>query len=65
LSYYLDALAAVDAMEDHKAEARKSGAFTDKGINADALKFAASRLAPILHLGRQTIMAAKKEVAES
>jgi hypothetical protein len=61
---YDDALAAVKASEDHKAEAKKSGIFTDAGLNADALKFAASTLAPKLHRARQAIVQAQKEAAE-
>jgi hypothetical protein len=61
---YDDALAAVDAIEDHKAEARKSGLLTDAGLNDDALKFAAGTLAPKLHRARQAIAQAQREVAE-
>jgi hypothetical protein len=60
---YLDALAAVDAVEEHKAKAEKSGTFTPGGVVADTLKFAASRLAPQLLRARQTIEAAKAEAA--
>ena len=61
---YDDALAAVDAIEDHKAEAKKSGLLTDTGLNADALKFATSTLAPRLHRARQVVAQAQKEVTE-
>jgi hypothetical protein len=61
---YDDALAAVDAISHHKAEARKSGLFTDAGLDADALNFAASTLAPKLHRARQAIVQAQKEAAE-
>src|SRR5262249_17463379 len=54
--------AAVDAIEDHKAEARKSGLLTDAGLNDDALKFAAGTLAPKLHRARQAVAEAQKEV---
>src|SRR5262245_628339 len=61
---YLDALAAVDAVEDRKAASSKSGKFTSQGITDDALQFAASTCAPKLRRARQTLEAAKQEVAE-
>src|SRR3954470_4417884 len=50
---YLDALEAVDAIEEHKAHAIASKKFTPEGIAADILQFAASTLAPKLHRARQ------------
>ena len=61
---YLDALAAVDAVEDRRAASSKSGKFTSQGITDDALQFAASTCAPKLRRARQTLEAAKQEVAE-
>src|SRR5262245_33805875 len=61
---YLGALEAVDRVAAHKSRARGSGRFTDAGINDDALQFATSKLAPVLHRSRQTIAKAKQEAAE-
>src|SRR5262245_10275331 len=52
---YLDALAAVDAVEDHKVAASKSGKFTPQGTTDDALQFAASICAPKLRRARQVL----------
>src|SRR5262249_24631038 len=60
---YDDALAAVDAVEDHKVEAKKSSLLTDAGLHADALKFATSALAPRLHRARQDVAQVQKEVS--
>jgi hypothetical protein len=59
---YLDALAAVDALEDRQAQAVASNKFTPDGIKADALHYAASDLAPKLHRSKQVLAAAKAEV---
>src|SRR5262245_34822217 len=56
---YLDALAAVDAVEDRKASAAKSGKFTSQGVVDDALAFAASTCAPRLKRARQALETAK------
>src|SRR5262249_50302511 len=61
---YLDALAAVDAVEDHKAAASKSGKFTPQGTTDDALQFAASTCAPKLRRARQVVEVAKQEAAD-
>ena len=60
---YLDALAAVDAVEDHKASAAKSGKFTPQGVVDDALAFAASTCAPKLRRAHQMLEVAKQEAA--
>jgi hypothetical protein len=51
---FFDALESVDAIEDHKAKAKQSGTFTDEGVLADALQFAAANLAPKLKRARQS-----------
>src|SRR5262245_36198751 len=61
---YLDALAAVDAVEDRKASAAKSGQFTSQGVVDDALAFAASTCAPKLRRARQAVETAKQEAVE-
>src|SRR5262249_11882853 len=61
---YLDALAAVDAVEDHKAAASKSGKFTPQGTTDDALQFAASTYAPKLRRARQVVEVAKQEAVD-
>jgi hypothetical protein len=61
---YLDALAAVDAVEDRKVSAAKSGKFTSQGVVDDALAFAASTCAPKLRRARQVLEAAKQEAAD-
>ena len=61
---YLGALAAVDAIEDHKVAAKATGRFTDQGLVDGALQFAVSELAPTLHRDKQTIAAAKTEATE-
>jgi hypothetical protein len=58
---YLDALAAVDALEDRQAKAAASNRFTPAGLAADALQFAASDLAPKLRRAQQVLAAAKVE----
>jgi hypothetical protein len=60
---YLSALEAVDAVEARKAEAIASKKFTDEGVANDVLQFAASKLAPKLKRARQTVEAAKAELA--
>ncbi len=62
-SVYIDALAAVDALEDYKAKAAASNQFTPEGIAANTLQFAASQLAPKLRRAQQELAAAKAEVA--
>src|SRR5262245_25417021 len=61
---YLDALAAVDAVEDRKTAASKSGKFTSQGITDDALQFASSTCAPKLRRARQVLEVAKQEAAD-
>jgi hypothetical protein len=61
---YLAALDAIDKLEAHRAEAAKSGQFTEAGLTENAKKFALTQLAPALHRGRLEIAAAKKEAAE-
>jgi hypothetical protein len=61
---YLGALEAVDQAEARRSEARASGKFTDEGINADVLGFAASALAPELLRHRRTVEAARQEAHE-
>src|SRR5262245_45251147 len=61
---YMDALAAVDAVEDRRASAFKSGKFTSQGVVDDALMFAASTCAPKLRRARQVLEAAKQEAAD-
>src|SRR5262245_20180455 len=56
---YLDALESVDAVEDRKASAAKSGKFTPQGVVDDTLAFAASTSAPKLKRARQALEAAK------
>jgi hypothetical protein len=60
---YLDALEAVDSVEARKAAAIASKKFTAEGVANDVLKFAASQLAPKLKRARQTIEAARSELA--
>jgi hypothetical protein len=60
---FFAALESVDAVEDHKAAAENSGTFTAEGILADTLQFAAANLAPKLKRARQTVEAAKAELA--
>src|SRR5262249_49828613 len=54
-SAYLAALEIVDQVEARRSEAQASRKFTDDGVNAEVLQFAASTLAPKLHRNRQTI----------
>ena len=61
---YLESLADIDAAEDHRAQAKASGRYTDQGALADTLQFAVSKLAPRAHRRRQIVAAAKKELAE-
>src|SRR5262245_42100234 len=61
---YMDALAAVDAVEDRKASAFKSGKFTSQGVVDDALMFAASTCAPRLKRARQALETARQEAQE-
>lgn len=63
-SVYLGALDAVDQAEDRRSEAKASGKFTDDGINADVLEFAAGTLAPKLLRHRRTVDAARQEAQE-
>src|SRR5262245_16141262 len=58
---YLCALDAVDAVEQRKADAIASKKFTDDGIAADVLQFAASTLAPKLYRARLAVQAARAE----
>src|SRR5262249_22249508 len=58
---YHAGLASVDRMEAHKADIAKSGRFTETGVNDEALRFAASDLAPSFHRGRLAIKKAREE----
>jgi hypothetical protein len=58
---YLDALECVDQVEERKAQAIASKQFTDQGVVADVLGFAAAQLAPKLKRARQAVEAAKAE----
>jgi hypothetical protein len=60
---YLSALGAVDAVEDRKANAAKSGKFTEAGARDDALAFALNEAVPTFKRGRDAIAAAKREAA--
>jgi hypothetical protein len=60
---YLDALESVDAVEQRKLDAVSSKKYTEDGVAADVLQFAASKLAPKLHRARRTVEAAKVEAA--
>src|SRR5262245_61687988 len=57
------ALEAVDALEDRMTAAKQSNKFTDVGIAADALEFAASKLAPQLKRARLSVDAAREELS--
>src|SRR5262245_17548728 len=61
---YMEALAAVDAVEDRKAEAARSGKFTPQGVTDHALAFAASTCAGKLRRARQVLEVAKQEAAD-
>lgn len=61
---YLAALEAVDQAEARRVEAQASGKFTDDGIIADVLEFAAGTLAPKLLRHRRTVEAARQEAQE-
>ena len=63
-SVYMSALNSVDAAEARKASALSSGKYTAEGAKSDVLAFAAQKLAPVLHRGRQVVESAKREVAE-
>lgn len=63
-SAYLGALEAVDQVEGRRAEAKASGNFTDDGVRADVLAFAASDLAPKLRRHQQTVDQAQQELKE-
>jgi hypothetical protein len=60
---FFSALEAVDAIETHKAEAVASKKFTDEGVIADALEFAASKLAPQLKRAKHVVDKAREELA--
>src|SRR5215471_7522342 len=60
---YHAALDAVDKIEARKADALKSGKFTEAGAADDALQFALSDLVPTFKRGRIAIDAAKREAA--
>lgn len=55
-----NSISAVDAVESRKASSRASRKFTDDGLKADTLTFAAQNQAPILRRGRQDIAQAKR-----
>ena len=61
---YLPALDAIDALEAHRSAAAAGGKFTEAGIAEDAKQFALTRLAPMLHRGRQAIAQARREAEE-
>jgi hypothetical protein len=60
---FFTALEAVDQIEDTKAKARQSGAFTDEGVLANALEFAATKLSPRLKRARLIVERAREELA--
>jgi hypothetical protein len=60
---YHSALNAVDSIEARKADTLKSGKLTATGAADDALQYALSDLVPQFKKGRDTIQAAKREVA--
>ena len=60
---YLAILAGVDGVEDRRAEAAKSGKFTEAGVLADTLSFAATKVAPELKKAQRLVEAARGEVA--
>ena len=62
---YLEALGSVDQVEQRKLDAISSKKFTEDGVAADVLQFAASTLAPKLHRAQRTVAAAKAEAALS
>lgn len=62
-SAYLGALSAVDAVEEHKASALKSGKYTPQGSADDALQFVLTKAIPTFKRGRDAIAAAKREAA--
>jgi len=59
---FRSALESVDLIEEHKFKARQSNKFTDAGIVDDALKFAASKLAPTLKRAHLAVERARAEV---
>jgi len=61
---YLTALDQIDQLEAHRAAAATSGQFTEAGLLEDAKRFAVSKLAPVLHRGRQAVAQAKREAEE-
>jgi hypothetical protein len=63
LKHYLGALDAVDAVTAHKAEAAKSGRFTDAGLGDEMLGFVRTGAVATLKRGRDAITAARREVA--
>jgi hypothetical protein len=60
---YHAAINAVDAIETRKADTLKSGKLTATGAADDALQYALTDLVPQFKKGRDTIQAAKREVA--
>jgi hypothetical protein len=58
----LDALSAVDALEAHRAKAKKLGTLTAQGVASDTLQFAASKLAPQLQKGKRLVEQARNEL---
>jgi hypothetical protein len=48
--------------KDHKAAAKQSGQYTDEGVMADTLQFAASKLAPKLKRAKQAVERAREEL---
>src|SRR5262245_34288690 len=60
---YHGALADVDRMGAHKSDAARSAKFTEAGLSDEALRFAASELAPSFKRGRVAIQKARAEAA--
>lgn len=61
---YMSGLDAVDRIEARTRSNAASGRLTPEGVKADALNFAISDLASVLHRARTTIKQAKTEVSE-
>ena len=59
---FFDALESVDEVEDRKTQAKQSGTFTDEGVLADTLRFAASKLAPKLKRAKLAVERAREEL---
>jgi hypothetical protein len=59
---YLAILAGVDGVEERRAEAAKSGRFTEAGVIEDTLKYAVTQVAPELRKAQHLVEAAKGEL---